>query len=236
LETLSATKAFSFSVEEALKTGFYVSGTPGSGKSDIAMMCADELRKAGVIVMVWDPSQDWLERYPINYVVTFKNPPYALEDVQLKDCIFDTSTLTVLQMQEAADRFCWLLYNYQARKTKEERKQFFIIFEEAQVMIPQGVMRAKRLQNIARVITVGRNYKIRVGLITQFAATVDKDALKSAKERWFGWTDEKNDTDYIGSIVGEEEAKGLRYYSPGEFLFNFPSKNILEKIKIEPYK
>jgi hypothetical protein len=236
MEFLSTTSEFSFSVEEALKTGFYVSGTPGSGKSDIAMLCADELRKAGAIVMVWDPSQDWLERYPIDYVIKFKNPPYALEDIQLKDAIFDTSTLTVLQMQEVVDRFCWLLFNYQAKKAKEDRKQFFLIFEEAQVMIPQGVMRSKRLQNVARVITVGRNYKIRVGIVTQFAATVDKDALKSAKMRWFGWTDEYNDVSYIGKMVGEEEAKGLRYYEPGTFLFNYTAKNTMEKIKIKPYK
>ena len=235
--TLSTTQRFSFSVEEALKTGFYVSGTPGSGKSDLAMLCADELRKAGVIVMVWDPSQDWLERYkPINYVITFKQPPYAIENVQLKSAIFDTSTLTVLQMQEVVDRFCWLLFNYQAKIPKEERKQFFLIFEEAQIIVPQGVMRSKRLQNVLRVITVGRNFKIRIGLVTQFAATVDKDALKSCKERYFGWTDEVNDVAYIGKIVGEEEAKSLRYYEPGNFLFNFPPKNILEKIKIDPYK
>ncbi len=237
MECLSTTAKFSFSVEEALKTGFYVSGTPGSGKSDIAMLCADALRNSGAIVMVWDPSQDWIERYhPINYVIKFKHAPFALEEVQLKSAIFDTSTLTVLEMQEAADRFCWLLYMYQARIPKEQRKQFFLIFEEAQVMIPQGVMRAKRLQNIARVITVGRNYKIRVGIVTQFAATVDKDALKSAKQRWFGWTDEPNDLKYIGKILGEEEAKNLSYYKSGNFLYNYTAENLMEKIKIEPYK
>jgi hypothetical protein len=236
MEFLSTTSEFSFSVEEALKTGFYVSGTPGSGKSDIAMMCADELRKAGAIVMVWDPSQDWPERYPINYVIQFRNPPFALENIQLKDAIFDTSTLTVLQMQEVVDRFCWLLYNYQAKKTKEERKQFFLIFEEAQVIIPQGVARAKRLQNVMRIVTVGRNYKIRLGLVTQFASTVDKDVLKAAKQRWFGWTDEMNDARYISNFIGEEEAKSLRYFNSGEFMYNYTARNILEKIKIQPFK
>jgi hypothetical protein len=224
-------------VEEALKTGFYLSGTPGSGKSDVAMFCADELRKVGVIVMVWDPSQDWIERYsPINYVLKFKNPPFNFEEVKLQSAIFDTSTLTVLQMQEAADRFCWLLYNYQAKIPKEQRKHFFLIFEEAQIMVPQGVMRSKRLQNVLRVITVGRNFKIRIGIVTQFASTVDKDAIKSCRQRYYGWTNEFNDVSYIGKFVGEEEAKNLQYYKAGDFLYQFPNKNVLEKIHINPYK
>jgi hypothetical protein len=236
LETLSTTKGFSFSVEEAMKTGFYISGTPGSGKSDVAMRCADRLREAGVTVMVWDPSQDWLERYkPITYQVKFMNPPYSFDKLQLKDVIFDTSTLTVLQMQEVIDHFCWLLYTFQAKKLKEDRKPFFLLFEEAQIVAPQGAMRAKRLQNVMRVITVGRNYKIRVGLVTQFASTVDKDCVKSTKQRYFGWTDEMNDVSYIGKIVGEDQAKSLRYYKAGEFLYNFPAQNVLDKIYNEPY-
>lgn len=236
METLSTTKKFSFDVDEALKTGFYVSGTPGSGKSDIAMLCADRLREAGAIVMVWDPSQDWLERYPIPYILTFKNPPYNLEAVKLKDAIFDTSSLTVLQMQEAADRFCWLLYNYQAQLPKEQRRQFFLIFEEAQILLPQGSMRAKRLQNIVRMLTVGRNYKIRAGTITQFAAMVDKDATRYMKQRYYGWTSEVNDVSYIGKIIGDVEANNLRYYNAGDFTYDYPNKQILEKIHIEPYR
>ena len=237
METLERTrKGFSFDVEEAFKSGFYLSGAPGSGKSDVAMYAIDELLKTGAIVYVLDPSQDWIERFSsIKYIVTFKNPPYTLEEIQLKSGILDTSTLTVLQIQEVVDRFCWLLYKHQADIPKEKRRQIFLLFEEAQMAFPQGVMRAKRLQNVVRLITVGRNYKLRCGLVTQFASTVDKDVLKSCRQRYFGWTDEKNDCAYIGSIIGMEEANTLRYQKPGEFLYNYPAKNIQEKIKIQPY-
>ena len=236
METLSRTKEFSFDVEEAFRSGFYISGAPGSGKSDVAMYAIDMLIEAGAIVFILDPSQDWLERYTaINYVVNFKNPPFNLEEIKVKSCIIDTSTLTVLQLQEVADRFCWLLYWHQAQIPKQQRQQIFVLFEEAQMVFPQGVMRAKRLQNVVRLITVGRNYKLRAGLVTQFAAMVDKDSIKSARQRYFGWTDEVNDVAYISAIVGNEEAKNLRYYKPGEFLLNYPAKNILEKIRINPY-
>ena len=201
------------------------------------MLCADKLREAGATLFVFDPSQDWQERYPINYILTFasNNIINALPEVQLKNAIFDTSTLTVLQLQEVADRFCWLLYQHQAKIPKEERRQFFVIFEEAQIVLPQGSLMAKRLQNVVRLLSIGRNYKIRMGVIAQFASMVDKNSIRFMSQKWFGWTDEYNDVQRIGTMLGDEAAENLKYYKSGEFTYYYPRKFIQEKISIEPY-
>jgi len=238
LETL---KPFMFDSEEARKTGFYASGTTGCGKSDIAMLCADALRAADVTVLIFDPSQDWIERYPIDYHIKFNAPTACstfnneLPSIKMQDTIFDTSNLTTLQLQQVADKFCFLLYKHQAEQSKATRKLYFIIFEEAQIVFPQGAMRAKHLQNVVRLATVGRNFGIRIGTITQFAAMVDKDLTRYFRQKYLGWTDEYNDVRRLSTLIGEE-ALNLKFLKTGEFLYYKPASGILEKIAILPYK
>ena len=239
---LQTLKPFMFDSVEAAKTGFYTSGTTGCGKSDIAMLCADALRAADVTVLIFDPSQDWIERYPIDYYVKFNAPTACstfnndLPEVLLQDAIFDTSNLTTLQLQQVAEKFCWLLYRSQAELPKVQRKLYCIIFEEAQIVFPEGVMKSNRLQNVVRLATVGRNFGIRIGVITQFAAMVDKSAVRYMGQRFFGWTDEYNDVRRIGTMLGKEAAASLKFLKSGEFLYYCPSQRIQEKIAIEPYK
>lgn len=238
---LSPPKHFQFNFEEALKTGFYTSGTTGCGKSDIGMYAADILRKNGVTLFVFDPSQDWMTRYPISYVVKFKVNNSArpldvdLAGIKLKDAIFDVSNLTTLQFQEVADQFCWLLFRFQSELPPEQRRKYFVIFEEAQIVLPEGSMRAKRLQNVVRLATVGRNFGVRIGVITQFAAMIDKNICRYMVQRYYGWTIEFNDVRRIEAAIGED-AQRLRYLKSGEFMYHEPISGTLEKIAIEPYR
>jgi DNA helicase HerA-like ATPase len=229
-----------FNMEEALKSGFYISGTTGCGKTDVGMYCADDLRSQGITVFVFDPSQDWIERYPIRNRVSFSlitdDIDLGFSDLKLEDTIFDTSRLTTLQFQQLVENFSKAIYLHQAVLKKEERKFCFPIFEEAHTVLPEGVMKSKTLQNLVRLITVGRNYKIRVGMITQFAAMLDKSALRYMGQRYFGWTDEYNDVHRIGTMIGFEESKALKFLKSGEFLYYCPSLHIQEKVSIEPYK
>jgi DNA helicase HerA-like ATPase len=243
LETLGGNSRFQFDVGEALKTGFYTSGTTGCGKTDIAMYCVDALREEGVNVFIFDPSQDWDARYRSDLLhVSFKaHNPYAsvvnnLSELRLSTSIIDISSLTVLQTQEVAEAFAWMLYKHQAELKPEQRKKYFIVYEEAQTVFPQGALRAKRLQNVVRLLTQGRNYKIRIGMITQFAAMLDKDGMKYQRQRYFGWTDEFNDRKYISHFLGDEAAESLKFLKSGEFLYYEPTSGTLKKIRIDPYE
>ena len=231
---------FRFSVAEAYKSGFAISGTTGCGKTVTAFHCADELRKSGVTLFIFDPSQAW-SAYSIRHKVVFKDQlspasiDAGLNSVRLEDTVLDCSTLTTLQFQEIADKFCWLLFQHQVRTPEDERRQMFVIFEEAHIVLPEGSMKAKRLQNIVRLMTIGRNFKIRMGIVTQFASLIDKTAIRFAGQRYFGWTVEYNDVHRISSMIGKEEAETLKYYKTGEFFYFAPAMQIGEKVLVPPY-
>jgi hypothetical protein len=49
-------------IEEAMKTGIYISGTTGTGKSDIGMYITEMMMSNSIIVFVVDGSQDWIQK------------------------------------------------------------------------------------------------------------------------------------------------------------------------------
>jgi hypothetical protein len=104
------------------------------------------------------------------------------------------------------------------------------------MVLPQNSLSAKRLQNVVRLLTIGRNYKIRMGVVTQFASMVDKNAMRFMTQKWFGWTDEYNDVKRIATMVGDEAAEELKFYEPGNFLYYYPRQQIQEKITITPHR
>jgi hypothetical protein len=239
--TLSLSSPFQFSTEEACKSGFSLTGTSGCGKTVTAFHCVRQLQLAGALIIVFDPSQAWLKYPYIKSVTNFGQNlssgaiEAGIHSIAVTDRVIDVSTLTTMQFQEVADKFCWLLFNMQARLPEGQRKQIFILFEEAHIVLPEGSMKSKRLQNVVRLVTVGRNYKIRVGVITQFAAMLDKSILRFAGQRYFGWTDEFNDLQRIATMIGKEQAETLKYYKTGDFFYYAPALGIEEKIHVQPF-
>jgi len=55
------------------------------------------------------------------------------------------------------------------------------------------------------------------------------------KQRYLGWTDERNDVKYIEGFIGDK-ASELKHLKAGEFIYSHPTKNILEKIQINPHE
>jgi hypothetical protein len=91
----------------------------------------------------------------------------------------------------------------------------------------------KKYAPMIDLVTVGANYNLRFGLITQFPAMVDKAPVKISQQRYFGWTTEKNDLDYIRKFIGKgylDEIKNLR---KGEFLYQ--CRNEIAKFSTKPY-
>ena len=230
---LLSSSPFRFDIQECLRSGFYISGTTGTGKSHLAMYCADLLMENGVNVIVFDPSEDWEVNSNISEVIRVEKLPLTLNLNINRSIVFDTKILTILQAQKFIEEFNRLIFEKQVSITREKRKPFIIILEEGQIVFPEGCLRAKRFQNSVRLLSVSRNFRIRVGVVTPFAAALDKGALRYMRQRYFGATDEKNDLEYIGSFVGKEVAETLRYLKAGEFMYYFPANNILEKITFD---
>lgn len=224
---------FTIDIEELLRSGFYVTGTTGSGKSDIGMYAADKLMQHGVIVIVFDSTQDWQSRSSIPYYQTLQS--VHIDEIPKESMIYDIHRLYPDERQELVEKFCAMLYMYQAERPKHMRKQYFMIFEEAQIYLWQNSLKSRKTQNTAMLLTEGRNYKVRFGCIVQFSSMIDKNAMRYMKQRYLGWTNEKNDVEYLRSFIGDkvDELKSLQ---TGQFIYSHPSKNTLEPIEIEAFE
>ena len=94
------------------------------------------------------------------------------------------------------------------------------MFEDAQLYLPNHGLRANVYQEVMRLVTTGRNFNIRYGLITQFPSMVDKTCVKMTKQRYFGWTNEKNDITYLKAFLGERVSE-LETLEVGQFLYDY---------------
>lgn len=221
-----------FNPSEALRTGTFTGGSSGSGKTVLNYHLADILMRKGVIVYVIDPSQAWQKGSSIPNVhrvgypstITFKNGNSLDGETLTKNgTIFDVSFLAYPQRVDFTETFCkWLLDD---RKASQTRPPTFVFFEECQLVFYQGSMRSlKRHSNAVELVTNGRNFNVRYGVITQFPSMIDKLLIKMTRQRFFGYTSETNDVNYIEEIIGKEMAKELPNLGVGEFLYSFPRR------------
>jgi len=221
------TSAFAVNIDKLFKSNALILGSRGIGKSDLAMMICD---KANAIVIVFDPSLDWIARSSIKRYV--KVEPYRPLDVPCESVIYDLSLCSVLDQQKIVENFAKNLFEHQAQA--ENRRQYLVIFEEAHTYFYQNAMRSKNAVNSVRILSVGRNLDISCLLISQFASFLDKFCVKhSMTQAWFGFTREPNDLMYLKQILGSD-VKELSKLKDGEFLYL--TRNGLSKINIEPYQ
>lgn len=221
---------FEFNLNEALKSGIYICGTTGTGKTDLAMYTAQELMKHDVLVIVFDGSQDWQNRSSIPRFQTLTNS--FINEIPQTSLIYDISKLSIRKRQKLIETFSQQIYQYQAETPKQDRKQYFLIFEESENYFPQGCMRARRFENTSMLMSEGRNYKVRFCCITQFSAMIDKQAMRYMKQRYFGYTDEFNDVQYLKAFLGNESQE-LKKLDAGTFLYYHAGT--VKKIDIEPF-
>ena len=210
---------FQCDLEEAMRTGLFISGTSHSGKTNLGFILADRLMKEGVIVYVADPSQAWKNSSIPNLLTVKWNSQIKWNDGTPKQStVFDISRLTVLQQKMFVERFCKTLFN--ARVNSNYRPKTFLMLEEAHLYFPEGCMRAKAYQEALRIVTVGRNFNIRFGLITQWCALIDKTVIKFPRQKYFGYTDEKNDKQYLRNFIGKHVDE-LENLEVGEFIYDY---------------
>jgi DNA helicase HerA-like ATPase len=185
--------------------------------------------KEGVIVLVFDPSMDWLRRSSVSKYTTVRS--YTIISIPTESIIYDLSLLTPSQQREFVERFNRALVEYQISSTKE--KWYFCIFEEAHTYFYQGSMRSKTMQYTVRALTQGRNFKISMALVTQFSSMLDKDTMKFMVQRYFGVSNEPNDVGYLRGFLGKD-ADQLKTLDNGSFLYFHKGK--ISKLSIQPYE
>jgi hypothetical protein len=227
-ENLENSDALRFDLKEAMKSGVLVSGTTGTGKSDLGMYLTDQPMNHGITIIVFDSSQDWQKRSSIPLYETLTSSHIA--KIPERSVIFDISRLSVEQRQRLIEGFSQKLYQDQAVNPS---RKYFLVFEEGSSYFKEGFMRSKRFSNTSMLMSEGRNYDVRFMVITQFFASIDKTAMRYMKQRYFGYTDEKNDVDYVKAFLGDQASK-LRELRAGQFIYYNAGKTT--KMSIEPYE
>ena len=216
---------FQFDSNEAMQTTCFVSGSRGVGKSDVAMRIVDSLTNENVICVVFDSSLDWVKRSSIRQYITVK--PYADLPIPKQNTIIDMSQLTPMQQQSIVEQFCKILFESQVNNLTNK---YYVVFEESQLYFPLNSIRAKRYQNSARLLTVGRNIGVSLCAISQFPALIDKELVKHAGQIYIGYSTELNTLAYWRGILGNHTEK-LKELSNGQFVYYHRNKISLTEIE-----
>jgi len=196
-----------------LKTGAFISGSKGSGKTTLAMSLADSLMREGCILKVFDISGKWRIKSSIpNLYIPINS---TLPNIPLYTSItFDLTLLTPRDMRNFITRV--LRHDFERQVRSTERKWIVYVFEECQLLIPQGKLRSNVAQEVLRILTVGRNYNISYIAITQRPATVDTTVLELTDVQFFGKCTGQNDLKKLSNYVAN--VNKLKKLKVGEFI------------------
>jgi hypothetical protein len=223
-----------FDITEAKDTGWFSCGTSQSGKTTLNKHIVDCLLRQGFIVDVLDVSRAWAYDSPLHEVITI---PHNGTDIDIplgRSVVLDMSQLSFLERKRFVNAFVEVTYRAHMIEGYKRAPFRFILFEEAQTYFFNGCFRSPKSYSAPiDLVTVGANYNIRFGLITQFPALVDKAPVKIAQQRYFGWSTEKNDLDYIRKFIGKDWLSEIKSLQKGEFLYQL--RNKITKFSIEPY-
>ena len=221
---------FNVDIAMLFESNALILGSRHTGKSDLAMMIADKCMEKDAVVVVFDPSLDWIARSSIKQYL--KVEPYAVLEVPKKSIVYDISLCSPQEQHKILENFSKKLFEYQAQI--QERKQYLVILEEAHTYFYQGCMRSKSLMNAVKLISVGRNIQIATLLLSQFSSVLDKYLIKhNTSQIWLGYTREPNDIRYLRQIIGENVSE-LPKLSDGSFLY--VTRDRIQKISIQPFE
>jgi len=217
-EKLTLDEHFLVDVEELLRTGCFISGGKGSTKTNLAKIFAEKLMKLGYVVKVFDISRAWLKS-SIPFFVEIKNN-YSLNFELYESLVFDLSQLVPKDIKHFISQVLAEEWLKQVNIPEDNRKCIVYIFEEVQILIPQGRLRSNEAQQILRLLTSGRNYDLSSIAITQRPALTDTSVFELCFQKYFARMNGENDLRKVASYIGFDRAKELENLRLGEFIYD----------------
>ncbi len=220
-----------FNLKECMDSGFTITGTTQTGKTLLAKEIAASLMWSGITVYIMDVSKAWLrEDSPIKQSTTV-TPNW---DVQFSgSTVFDLSKLGLHDRVKFVNQFCRERLNEHVNGYSIPE---LVLFEEAQTYMPNGSFRLSIKKNpvfdgVVDFVTVGGNYSLRFGLITQIPSLVDKTPFKIAQQHYFGPCGEPNDFNYVKQFLKKEHRQMLTDLKKLEFIYKY--SEVVHKFKVD---
>ena len=230
-----------FNLSEAKDTGFFACGTSQSGKTTLCKHLVKTIVDNGINVYVIDISKAWTVDTPIDNIIEVPSNASNVEVPVNLSTVIDLSQLGYEQRKKYVIAFSQAIYNYHQKFGFKKAPFEFVLYEEAHTYLPNGCFARSggKYAPMIDLVTVGANFNLRFGAITQFPALIDKNVIKICQQRYFGWTTEKNDLAYIEKFIGKEhtdpkQCDTVFNLNKGQFLYQL--RNRIEKIQSAPYE
>ena len=179
---LKAYKGLPFDFEEAKSTNILISGTNKTGKSRLACNLASILEDSYWQVVAFDNSGTWKDISDIPLMVEV-NEKHLLRRVPFPvnaSLLYDMSTLEPDQQKMFVENIMRVLW--QLRVETEPQTWLMIVLEEFQLY--GRYTRGSLSQHLLRVMSVGRNQKMRILGITVDLALIDPAFIRLCGQRY----------------------------------------------------
>lgn len=207
-----------------LRGGLCIFGASGCGKTVLARELVKTLATKGIIFRIIDPSRAWLDMGEV-VEVSKRQTVYSWDS---STTIFDVSCLNVGDKVNFANAFCGSLL---ASHIDGNCRNEIIVLEESELYLQNSTMRSKKCENIATLVSMGRNYNLRYIAISQAPALLDKLFLKLTELKFYGFLSEPNDLNYLKKMLGKTWVEQIATLGIGTFIFQ--NRRTIQKVKAE---
>jgi hypothetical protein len=177
---LTANMGFPIDLEECRKSNILITGTNAQGKTLAAMQICDILINNNWQCLVFDSSGIWKSKSSIPDVCTVRKKKDKVRMYLDRSMIFDISLLLPRDQKKFLEQILsqiWVL-----RVLQRPQRWCLIVLEEAHLYMRN--IRGLVSQNLMRICSVGRNWKIRTLAISPSLTGLDCEFVRLAQQRY----------------------------------------------------
>jgi len=172
-------------IDEMERSNLLISGCNNSGKTNLACQIVSILQKFNWRIMAFDSSGAWLKQsdIPIYATVNFDARTESFKIPLFNESvIYDMTLLLPSEQKLFVDIILLDLWHRQLET--QNPIWHLVVLEESQLYCKN--VRGQVAENILRIMSVGRNQKVRVCCVTPDLALIDSSFIRLCNQRFHG--------------------------------------------------